>query len=95
MKAIVWFTPVDLAVVNEGTGAFVVVVPYSMDDALLPWIGFDDEATCDPTSESLTMKPWATSNSVRDKDDIRDLAESFGRRNILGASSGRVFVFEV
>ena len=95
MEAIVWFTPENLAVVNEGTGACELVAPNSMDDALLPWIGLDNEPTCDPISESLTMKPLATSNSIIDKDDIRDLAESYGRCKIVGDSWRRAFVFYV
>ena len=56
MEAIVCFlTPEDLAVVNKGAGVPVSVAPSSMDDASLPWIGLDNEASLDHISELLTF----------------------------------------
>lgn len=44
-------SPEDLAAANAGTGASVLVAPNSRDDALLPCLGLDNEATCDLISE--------------------------------------------
>ena len=83
------FTNMDvLADVAAAGGAVVAIAADDMDTAL-QWIGFDNE----PTRERLRAEGFESFDDLKSmkEKDIRDLAESYGRRT---AADGR-FIFGV
>ena len=62
------------------------IQPPPVMDTILSWIGFDQEATCERIRAEQGFRSFSDLMPMKEK-DVRDLAESYGRRTI---EDGRV-----